>query len=199
MAYGDRPNPIINNLPSSARTMIKKLSENNDPEVLCTWLLAWVTQQMIEACELIEQKFLPVEITALKEALKDGDFSPANPPSGEYLAKLMREDKLVSSQAKTLSPQELLYLALEQYKDALSDSVFNTREYLSARDFANALNPKRSKERVVFLCKEGRVPGSFKSTYDGQWRIPATSVAIVEAELNPLRDKMYYGGDVRVD
>jgi len=193
-AFNEPKNKIITNLPAPARSLIKKLSAKNDQEIVCTWLLAWTAQQLRISTELLEQKFLPDEINELKKITKEGGFTPASPPTAEYLARALRRDKLLSSQAGALSPQELLYLALEMYMDELQDNVLSTRQFVSAREFGLALSPPRSKERITVLCKEGRIPGSIKDPYDGQWHIPADALATVEAELNQRRAEFYHKG-----
>lgn len=198
-AFNEPKNRIITNLPARARSLIKKLSAKNEQEIVCTWLLAWTAQQLRVSMELLEQKFLPDEINELKKLTKEGSFTPANPPTAEYLSNALKKDKLLSAQAGSLSPQELLYLSLEMYMDELQEDVLKTRQFISAREFGLALSPPRSKERIAVLCKEGRIPGSIKDPYDGQWHIPADAVPVVEAALNQKRAEFYHKGALPSD
>jgi len=184
-------NRIISNLPVTGKAFIKEMSGENDQEVFATWLLTWTVRQMKGARQLIEQKFLPDEINLLKDIIKEDGYTPAHPPTAEALAYTIRRDKLLSGQVSSLSSQEILYLTLEQFSDEMQEDKVFTREYLTVKEFADAINPPRSKERIALLCKQGRVPGAFKSPYDGIWRIPASSLKPVQEEMNPRREKAY--------
>lgn len=184
-------NNIINHLPAPAKTMILKLSANNDPEILCTWLLTWVAKQLKLSKVYVESIFLPAEINLVKKMIKDNGFTPANPPTAAFFTENLTDGQPLLDKIALLNDEQILYLTLEMYMDELADDILNTRKYISAREFGLAIQPNRSKERIAVLCKEGRIPGAFKSPDNGQWYIPADSVAPVETELNKRREEFY--------
>lgn len=198
MSYFNRnPNAdnVIHSLPAIARGVLKEHSERIDPELLATWVLARGLISLKEALGLLSEKFLMDELGIMVDFVANGKYTIINPPKGEALANLFKKDKVLARQVAALTEMERVALVLQAMEaEALEQEG---KEYVNSGEFGRLMKPARSRQRVLQLCLAGRIPGAFKDSESGEWKIPTSSLKALEKELNPARKKSYGSRTVR--
>lgn len=172
------------------KKIFNEIVEGTDPETMLSWVLNWALSVIEITKGELAIKFVPSEIITLKEAITKSGFAPGNPATGEYFLAAIKGDRIVQQQARDMSETERFVLTLEAYIDNVTDR-YEDRLYVTPQVFARSLHPRRSTERIVLLCNQGRIPGAFKDAKTGRWRIPRDSVQKVQRKLNPKRRKYY--------
>lgn len=182
----ERNNSIISFLPPVSKSFIKKCAEVMDEEAVASWIITFGIQQMQEAHERLEQKFLPDELASIRAAVAELNPSLSTPPLAAVVAEHTHGTRLLRTQVASLSKSELFVLTFFTLFDRLIDKKYADSEYLSALAFARQHKPPCSKAWISMLCKQGRVPGAFKDPATGRWKIPVASL-----------DKVYVAEKVR--
>lgn len=182
----ERTNSIISFLPPVSKSFIKKCAEVMDEEAVASWLITFGIQQMQEAHERLEQKFLPDELESIHCAVAELTPSLSTPPLASVVAERVHGTRLLRTQVASLTRAELFVLTFFTLFDNLINKKYAGSEYLSALAFARQHKPPCSKAWIALLCKQGRVPGAFKDPETGQWKIPASSL-----------DKVYVAEKIR--
>lgn len=180
-------NPVIHSLSSHHRTFIKKHSELIDAEVLCSWFLAHAVGSIKIALEELEDEFIPNELEAMIQYTINSDCTMAEPPEAGDLARLFTKDKTLAAQVKAMTRDKLAALALLAQERLAGDGT--DERFLSPLELGRALNPPRSRSRILILCREGRIQGAIKHPSSGQWKIPFRLLGAIEEALNESRAK----------
>lgn len=175
------PNPIISMQPIRVRTFFKNKCGAADPEAAGAWLISWSVNQILDAEELVQQKFLPDEIETIKDALRRIGTTVTSTPSASRLSAYITTDKMLKQQVGSLSPAEIMSLTIDTIRESAEMDASGGDLYLSALEFGRRMTPPRTKTWVIKLCKWGRLPGTYKDRRDGCWRIPAGDVKIAES------------------
>lgn len=169
-------NPILTFLTPTSRGFIDACGEAVDSEAAASWILTFGIQQMREAKERLEQKFLDDELAALRGIINKDTPCLTNLPLASALARGIKGNPMFSAQVASLSKAEIFTLVFQCLLGTFVERKTMNSDYLSPLEFARMLNPPRTKSWICHLCKSGRVPGAYKHPETGEWHIPKTAL-----------------------